>query len=170
MRRNNPVFHPLSVSIFSVLAVLFYALWMRWRFPGGDLTHHYLYVLPIIVPFVVFLFDRVRVLRDISLLQWTVEIIVVGVSILRMLGHVPLVSGHALFLSYAIAGPGSRLTRITAALVMTQVIYLKLFVWHDFITPVTGAFLGIVAALVVRRFGTTCNPYGPSVALTTGIE
>jgi hypothetical protein len=123
---------------------------MRWRFPGGDLTHHYIYVLPIIVPFVAFLFDRARMLRDSSLLQGILETLVVGVSILRMLGYIPLISGHALFLSYAIVGPGSRLTRITAALVMLQVIYLKLFVWHDFITPVTGIVLGVLVALVVR--------------------
>lgn len=169
MRRNNPVFHPISVSIVSALSVLSYVVLTRLRFPGGDLTGHYIYVLPIIVPFVAFLFDRARVFRDISLLQWIVEIMVVGVSILRMLGHVPLVSGHALFLSYAIAGPASRLTRITAALVMMQVIYLKLFVWHDFITPVTGIFLGLVAALVVRRFGAASSQGGSKMALTAGI-
>ncbi|HKP36135.1 MAG TPA: hypothetical protein VJT71_04700 [Pyrinomonadaceae bacterium] len=170
MRRNNLVFHPIAVSIVSVLFVLSYALWMRWRFPGGDLTNHYVYVLPIIVPFVAFLFDRARLIRDTGLLQWTLEILLVGVSILRMLGHVPFVSGHTLFLSYAIAAPGSRLTRITAVLVMMQVIYLKLFVWHDFITPVTGIFLGTVVALIVRRFSLAASPFGSKMALSTSIK
>jgi hypothetical protein len=170
MRRSELFFHPLSVSIFSLGCVLSYAVWMRWRFPGGDLRLHYFYVLPIIVPFVAFLFDRAHGLRDISLLQCTIEVLVIAISILRMLGLVPLISGHALFLTYAMASPVSRLTRITAALVMIQVIYLKLVVWHDFITPFTGISLGLLTALVVRRFGLKSSSARPIVMLSIGIE
>jgi hypothetical protein len=170
MRRSELFFHPLSVSIFSLACVLSYAAWIRWRFPGGDLRLHYIYVLPIIIPFVAFLFDRARIIREISLLQGILETLVVGVSMLRMFGYIPLISGHALFLSYAIVSPGSRLTRITAALVLLQVIYLKLFVWHDFITPLTGIFLGLLAALVVRRFGFASSPGKSRMTLSTGIE
>ena len=53
---------------------------------------------------------------------------------MRVFGDVPYVSGHALFLTYAIMSRGSRVVRVTATLVMIEVIYLKLFVWHDFIT------------------------------------
>jgi hypothetical protein len=150
MRRSNWIFHPLSVAISATVAVVSYAAWARWRFPEGDLKHHYIYVLPIIVPFVAFLFDRGRVLREITLLQWILEVLVVGVSLLRMFGYVPFVSGHALFLSYAMVNAGSRLTRITATVVMLQVIYLKLFAWHDFISPVAGIVLGVLTAIVVR--------------------
>jgi hypothetical protein len=153
MRRNEIVFHPVTVSVFALLGVLGYAAWMRWRFPGGDLSHHYFYVLPIIVPFVAFLFSRAQGFREAGLLELSIDSLVVITSILRMLGYVPLISGHALFLTYAIARPGSRLTRVTAALVMLQVIYLKLFVWHDLITPVTGLILGVIAAFIIRRYG-----------------
>jgi len=153
MRRNEIVFHPVTVSVFALFAVLGYAAWMRSRFPGGDLSNHYFYVLPIIVPFVAFLFSRAQRFRDATVLELSIDTLVVVVSIMRMIGHVPLISGHALFLTYAIARPGSRLTRITAALVMLQVIYLKFFIWHDLITPVTGIILGVAAAFIVRWYG-----------------
>jgi hypothetical protein len=34
---------------------------------------------------------------------------------------------------------------------MIQVVYLKVFVWHDLISPTLGVLLGLAAALVVRR-------------------
>lgn len=149
MRRSELIFHPLSVLVFALLGTLGYAAWMRWRFPGGDLSRHYMYVLPIIVPFVAFLFSRAQEFRESTVLQLIVDTLVVGLSLMRMIGHVPLISGHTLFLTYAIAGPGSRLTRITAALVMLQVIYLKFFVWHDPVSPLAGIFLGLIGATIV---------------------
>jgi len=90
-----------------------------------------------------------------------VDSAVVAASIMRMMGGVPLVSGHALFLTYAIVRPGSRLTRITSALVMLQVIYLKFFVWHDWVSPITGLTLGLLAAFMVRRFARTIAKLTP---------
>lgn len=58
--------------------------------------------------------------------------------------------GHALFLTYAILRPGSIVTRITAGIVMVEVIYLKYFVWHDFITSTMGIILASLAALLCR--------------------
>ena len=128
-----------------------YVGFMRWRFRGGDLSNHFMYVLPIIVPCVAFIFDRARHFSGATLLELTIDVAIVVTSFMRMMGAVPLVSGHALFLSYAIARPGSRLTKITAALVMLQVIYLKFFVWHDRVSPTTGIILGLLAAFAVRR-------------------
>ena len=128
-----------------------YVIWMRWRFPGGDLSHNFLYVLPIIVPFVAFVFDRAKHFPHARLIELAVDSAVVITAIMRMMGDVPFVSGHALFLTYAIARPGTRLTQITSAIVMIQVIYLKIFVWHDPISPVTGITLGLLAGLIVRR-------------------
>jgi hypothetical protein len=149
MRRSNWIYHPATGLIGSALAVIGYAAVMRWRFPGGDLSNHFIYVLPIIVPFISFLFDRARRISDVSWFEFLIDAAVVTVSIMRMLGQVPYISGHALFLSYAIARPGSRLTRVMAALVMLQVLYLKLFVWHDMITPATGTALGLAAAMIL---------------------
>lgn len=133
---------------------------MRWRFAGGNLSNHFAYVLPIIVPFVAFLFDRVKGIWETGWPELMIDLAVVATSILRGMGVVPLVSGHVLFLTYAIARPGSRLTRITASIVMLQVIYLKFFVWGDSITPATGIALGVVAAFVVRRMRVSMGSAG----------
>jgi hypothetical protein len=69
---------------------------------------------------------------------------------MRVIGDVPYVSGHALFLTYAILRPGSPVTRITAGIVMVEVIYLKYFVWHDFITSTMGIILASLAASLCR--------------------
>lgn len=151
MRRSRFLFHPLFVLSSAALLILAYIGFMRWRHPGGDLSNNFMYVLPIIVPFVAFCFDRAEQFSGTGWLAWILDCAVVFTSMMRALGDVPFVSGHALFLSYAIARPGRRLTKITAAVVMIQVIYLKIFVWHDLVTPVTGTALGLFAAVIVRR-------------------
>jgi len=151
MRRSKLIYHPLSVLTFALLGVVSYVFWMRWRIPAGDLSNHFMYVLPIIVPFVAFLFSRAQRFSRSSWLELGIDALVVVTAIMRMVGDVPFVSGHALFLAYAMARPGSRLTYITAGLVMLQVVYLKIFVWHDLISPTLGVALGLAAALVVRR-------------------
>jgi hypothetical protein len=125
---------------------------MRRQHPGGNLSQNFFYVLPIIVPFVAFVFDRARHFPHAPLIELAIDSAVVVTAMMRVIGDVPFVSGHALFLTYAIVRPGTRLTRITAAIVMIQVIYLKLFVWHDVVTPLTGIVLGLLAAFLVRRF------------------
>jgi hypothetical protein len=152
MRRSKLVFHPLSVLVCAGLGIFLYIVWMRRQHPGGDLSQNFFYVLPIIVPFVAFVFDRARRFPRAALIELAIDSAVVVTAMMRVIGDVPFVSGHALFLTYAIRRPGSRLTRITAAIVMIQVIYLKLFVWHDVVTPLTGIILGLLAAFVVRRF------------------
>jgi len=151
MRLSKFIFHPLFVLACAGLGILSHAAWMRWRFPGGDLSHHFSYVLPIIVPFVAFVFDRARHFRTAGLIELAMDSAVTITALMRALGDVPLVSGHALFLTYAIARPGTRLTKIISALVMIQVIYLKIFAWHDPISPAIGITLGLLAALVGRR-------------------
>lgn len=132
--------------------MLSYVGLMRWRIRGGDLSNHFMYVLPIIVPCVAFIFDRAKHFSNATLVELILDSAVVITSFMRMMGVVPLVSGHALFLAYAIARPGSKLTKITAALVMLQVIFLKFFVWHDWVSPLTGIALGLLSAFIVRRF------------------
>jgi hypothetical protein len=98
------------------------------------------------------MFDRAAEIREAGPVTFAVDILVVGAAMMRVIGNLPLVSGHALFLTYAILRPGSLVTRISAAVLMLQVAYLKLFVWHDLITPLTGITLGLVAALITHRF------------------
>ena len=147
------IFHPFVVLLLSIAGALLYAVWITWRFGGANLQNQYLYVVPIIVPFLSFLLDRSERIKCRSTTGLAIDFLVVGVSMMRVIGNVPYVSGHTLFLSYAILGPASRITRITASLVMLEVIYLKYFVWHDSISSSIGIALGIIAALIAHRFG-----------------
>jgi hypothetical protein len=145
-----PIFHPAAVVASSLLGACLYALYAALRFPGDRLANQYLYVVPIVVPFVAFLFDRAERLRQSSRLRRVVDALVVGTAMWRAIGDVPFVSGHALFLTYALLSSRSRTAQATAGIVMLEVGYLKYFVWHDWITPTTGIILGSVAASGLR--------------------
>lgn len=145
------IFHPAVVLTFSLLGAGMYALYATLRFPADKLPGQYLYVVPIVAPFVAFLFDRAERFRQSPPLRLIVDALVVGTSVWRAVGHVPFVSGHALFLTYALLSCRSRVGQVTAAAVMLEVIYLKYFVWHDWVTPTTGMLLGAAAAFLVRR-------------------
>ena len=147
------VFHPFVVLVLSIAGAWLYACWVTWRFGGQNLGNQYLYVVPIIVPFVCFLLDRAERIQQMRIGVVIVDCLVVGTSMMRVIGNVPFVSGHTLFLTYAILSPGSWVTRFTASLVMVEVIYLKYFVWHDPITSTGGIVLGTVAALVAHQLG-----------------
>ena len=154
-KARNLIFHPLSVLAISIASALLYAWWVTSRFPGGNLTHHYIYVVPVVVPFVAFLLDRARRMRVTSALAAATDALVVFISLLRMLGQVPLISGHALFLAYAVLRPGSLVTRVSAALLLAETVYLKFFVWHDPVSPMIGIALGMAAAMFTRRIENT---------------
>jgi len=148
-------FRPLAVLIFSLSGALIYAMWARVRFSGDGLVSQYVYVVPIVVPFIAFLFDRAAEICDGRRICFLVDALVIGTAMMRVVSHLPFVSGHALFLTYAILRPGSLVTRVTAAMVMVEVVYLKVFVWGDLVTPLTGTALGLLSAVVVRRITRT---------------
>ena len=130
-----------------------YALYVTLRFPSGSLWGQYSYVTPIVVPFVAFLFDRAARRRRATAVQLIVDALVVGTAMWRAIGHVPYVSGHTLFLTYALLSTRSRVAQATAALVLLQVIYLKYIVWGDWITSTSGIALGVVMSLARMWLG-----------------
>ena len=118
----------------------------------------FFYVVPIIVPFVAFLFDRAERIRETSALQLIVDVVVVALSMARIFTDLLPVSGHTLFLTYALLTSRSRVTVVAASLVMLQVIYLKYFVWHDAVTSTAGILLAaLTSVLRNRRFGITAT-------------
>lgn len=154
MRRSEPATSPLTTTVLAVVGAFCYAGWATWRFSGDARASQYLYVVPIVAPFVAFVVDRISSFRKAGLVEMIVDVPVVGTAMMRVIGDVPYVSGHALFLSYALLRPGSSVvTRIMAGLVLVEVLYLKFFAWHDPITPVTGTCLGGVGALMVWWIG-----------------
>jgi Na+-translocating ferredoxin:NAD+ oxidoreductase RnfE subunit len=155
---------PLIVLLFSTVVASLYALYAAWRFSGDKLFGIYFYVVPIIIPFIAFLFDRAERFRQSNLIQFAVDALVVGTAMWRAIGNVPFVSGHALFLTYALLSARSRVAQISSAIVMLQVIYLKYVVWHDWMTPTSGIILGMFAALIYWRFRRTdVDCYMPAI-------
>jgi hypothetical protein len=71
------------------------------------------------------------------------------VSFLRAILPIPFISGHALFLTYALLTTQTRLARWTAIIILIQVAAIKIFVWHD-PTLLGGITVGILAAWANR--------------------
>lgn len=145
-RFKSLVFHPLFVLFVSLSAALLFAGFAIWRYEGEWRDLLVYYFAPIGVPFVAYLFDRAEHWRKII---WFIDIPVVILALLRSVYPIPIVSGHSLFLTYAMFTTRSWVARLTAALVLVEVIYLKVFVWRD-PTLIGGIVVGIFAALVER--------------------
>ena len=46
---------------------------------------------------------------------------------------------------------------LTALIVMAQTVYLKYFVWHDWVTSTSGIVLGCVAAIIAWQMEDACD-------------
>src|SRR5262245_15304677 len=149
------LFQPAVVLFISLATAVCLSLYLLRESIGGSSSFRFppsfFYVVPIIVPFVAFLFDRAEHIRRRPAVALIVDIVVIGFSMARVFTNIVPVSGHTLFLTYAIFGSRSLVVVVTASLVMLQVIYLKYFVWHDAVTSTTGIIAGGIAAYVVNR-------------------
>jgi hypothetical protein len=149
------IFRPWFALLISLLGAAVYGAYLL-RSPSVrshifELSGTFMYVAPIVVPFIAFLLDRVERWSERKHSQKLVDAIVVFTAMWRVVGNVPFVSGHTLFLTYCILTSRSVVARLTAVLVMTQTVYLKYFVWHDWVTSTSGIVLGCVATLVVLQ-------------------
>ena len=98
---------------------------------------------------IAFMFERAEHAREANFFQHGVDFLVFGLAVGRVVGDVPFISGHTLLLSYALVCSKSKIVRISAAVVLAQTLYLKYFVWHDFVTSNVGMALGCALALLV---------------------
>jgi len=101
------------------------------------------------VPVIAFMFERVEHAREANFFQHGVDFLVFSLAVGRVVGTVPFISGHTLLLSYGLLCTKSKIVRISAIPVLVQTLYLKYFVWHDFVTPTGGIVLGCALALLV---------------------
>jgi hypothetical protein len=144
------IFHPVTVLVVALIAAALFALFVALFFEG-DLRRFLLYYFtPIGIPFVAFLFDRAEHSAVIPLVSWGIDLAVLIPALTRAFVPLPLVSGHALFLSYCLLTARSKLARVTAFLVVLQVAYLKIFVTHD-TALIGGIVVGYLAAVLYRR-------------------
>ncbi len=140
------IFHPLTVLLVALLAAMIFAAVSHMAFTGDLRDLLVYYFAPIAVPFIAYLFDRAQRWRDI---YWWIDVPIVVVSFLRAVLPIPFVSGHALFLTYALLTTQTRVARWTAFIILLQVAAIKIFVWHD-ATLFGGIAVGILAAGVRR--------------------
>jgi hypothetical protein len=150
IKRRPSIFHPATVLAVSCLAAGIFALFVTLLFEGESRWFLLYYFTPIGIPFVAFLFDRAEHYALAPRASWAVDLGVLIPSLTRAFVRLPLISGHALFLTYCLLTSRSKIARITAALVLLQVAYLKLFVTHD--TALFGGMVaGCLAAFMYRR-------------------
>jgi len=152
LKTKSNLFHPATVlAIAAGATALFVLLFItRPQFAGPGRFILLYYHAPIGFVFTVYVFDRFERWAVIAWRQWLLEVPVVGLALSRTVAPLPFFSGHALFLSYIIAVPGSRLARGLAALVFVDVVAIKVFLLHD-ATVIGGTVIGLIAAVIVRR-------------------
>jgi len=144
------LFHPVTILLVSITAAAIFAALVTLLFDGEFRWFLLYYFTPIGIPFVAFLFDRAEQNSLDSKIASALDLVVLIFSLIRAFIRIPLVSGHALFLVYCLLTARSKVARITAVLVLVQVIYLKIFVTHD--TALFGGVIaGCLAALLYRR-------------------
>ena len=140
----------VAVAIGVALLLVPVAL-LRPAGPGRDYLLYY--VLPIGVPFIAFLLDRLEHWRQWRIGHKALDAVVVTLSLARAFTQFLPASGHALFLSYAIGTGSCWGVRLTALAVLAEVAYLKLWVWGD-PTLWPGVTGGAVAAALFRLLRT----------------
>ena len=107
------------------------------------------YFVPLMVPMIAFMFERVERVRQANFVQHGVDYLVFALAVGRVVGQVPFISGHTLLLSYALLCSKSKIVRISAILVLAQTLYLKYIVWDDYVTSNVGLVVGCSLALLV---------------------
>lgn len=150
MLTRKVIFHPLTVLAASLGAAAVVSLMVIALYEGEQRFFLLYYFVPIGIPFVAFLLDRLERYATFRPSQWVMDAVMVVLSLLRATYPIPLISGHALFLSYALFSTRSWVARLTAFIVLVEVSYLKAVVWHD-ITLVGGIILGCTASLLFRK-------------------
>jgi hypothetical protein len=145
MNRNSWLQLAFAVGVAVAFAVL-----VTLRFTGPMRSFLIGYFAPIVVPFVLWLIERWDLRASYTRPQFGLDALVLVVSALRATDHFPLVSGHALFLVYALGTTRSPIVLATAMVVLAEVVFLKLFVWRD-ITLWVGVVVGMGLVALWRR-------------------
>lgn len=145
----NPFF---TLAVSTGLAVLF-ALFISVRYSGETRFFYLYYMVPIAVPFVAYIFDRLEYKSRTRWPQWSLDGIIVVVALVRNFVAIPFVSGHVLFLTYSLFSSRTLVARGTALVVLVVVVLMKYLNWGDVSTPAGGFVIGLVAALFYRWSG-----------------
>ncbi len=154
------LFAPPLVLGVSLAAALVFAALVVVLFEGEARRFLLYYFVPIAVPFAAFLFDRAEHWHELTRTQVRIDLPILALALIRAVFLIPLISGHALFLIYALMTTRSGVARLTALLVLIEVVYIKTFMWHD-VTLLGGLALGLGAAALFKKTG--ANAIRPAV-------
>lgn len=150
---RKQMFSPTVVLLCSLAGAALVGVWLlrhsSVRATILDPSGTFQYFVPLMVPMIAFMLERVEHAREANFFQHGVDFLVFSLAVGRVVGDVPYISGHTLLLSYALLCSRSTIVRISGILVLAQTLYLKYFVWHDFVTSNVGLVLGSALALIV---------------------
>ena len=149
MKLRRVIFHPLTVFCIAVSVTLIFAALLVVCSHGRRNFFSLYYIAPIGVPFIAFLFERVEQRQNLPRSVFLIDALTLGVAFARAVIPIPFLSGHSLFLTYALLTTSTTVVRLTCLLVMAQVLYLKLFIWNDF-GVFGGIALGVIASALLR--------------------
>ena len=149
------IFQPRLVLLCSLIGAALVGLYLlRYEHvranvldPGGTFQ----YFVPLMVPCFAFMMERVQNVRKANFFQHGVDFLVFGLAVGRVVGREVLyISGHTLLLSYMLVSSRSKIVWISSILVLGQTLFLKYYVWGDFVTSNVGMIVGCALALIVR--------------------
>jgi len=154
VRPQPTLFQPRFVLLCSLTSAALVGLYLlryeHVRASVLDPAGTFQYFVPLMVPCFAFMIERVENVRRADFFQHGVDFLVFGLAVGRVTGKEVLhISGHTLLLSYMLVSSRSRIVRIASILVLAQTLFLKYYVWNDFVTSNIGLVLGSALALIV---------------------
>lgn len=152
---QHPIFQPSLVLLWSLAGAALVALYLlrqeHVRANVLDPAGTFQYFVPLMVPFFAFVIERIQQAPKTNFLQHGIDLLVVGLAAGRVMeGNVLYISGHSLLLSYMLVSSKSQIVRIASLLVLGQTLFLKYYVWGDFVTSNVGLVVGCALALLVK--------------------
>jgi len=143
---------PLIVLLLAVAASAAFGLF-AYAVAGIRDIGFLLYVTLVGVPFIAFGHERLARWGELGQAQVALDVPVIALALIRGLGLIPFVSGHAMFLAYALWTCRAPLVRWTALAVLAQVAYVKGFgadatLWWGLLA---GSLAGIAWVSLRRR-------------------
>ena len=149
------VFQPMNVFVVLLGGAVGLAVMKILQAGGFDRSYYVYYYIPMLAPFGAYAADRFRQRQRMRSFHWVVDLVVLVISVMRAFRPFPpFISGHAFFLTYVIMATQSWTARLAAGVIMLEVIYLKLFAWHD-ATLFGGIAAGLVCGYLFRRISET---------------
>ena len=152
---QHTIFQPRLVLLCSLIGAALVGLYLlsyeHVRANVHDPAGTFQYFVPLMVPVFAFMIERVQHAREANFFQVGVDLLVAGLAVGRVMGGTVLnISGHTLLLSYMLVSSRSKIIRIASILVLGQTLFLKYYVWGDFVTSNVGMAVGCALALIVR--------------------